>query len=283
VPAPVCAPSRACLAAGREYDLAGVPNNFQNDYPINQTTFFSKLRDAGYWTMTTEKDDLTKASQLGTRNHEGDWRGLYHQQELGFSDGLRSAGKMDVVDTKEPHDLYGHFLKENVVIVNGTKMNAWDTHYTCMKHLDQCNRSGMFPDVYYEDNFVAENALELLRRRDMDRPYFMMINFPGPHPPFLVTSNMTILNSNQTYSKARDNENSTSESCFVNGEPQNNDRCSYAAELLNLDRLFGKILNEVNLSSTVVCYASDHGEMLSDHGDVGKTMPWQGSVSVPRT
>ena len=50
---------------------------------------------------------------------------------------------------------------------------------------------------------------------------------------------------------------------------------------LNLDQLFGKILNQVNEENTIVCYASDHGEMLSDHGDVGKTMPWSGSVSVP--
>lgn len=36
VAAPVCAPSRACLASGREYDEAGVACNFCNDYPINR-------------------------------------------------------------------------------------------------------------------------------------------------------------------------------------------------------------------------------------------------------
>ena len=44
VASPLCAPSRSCLAAGREYDLAGVPSNFDNDYPINQTTFYTLLR-----------------------------------------------------------------------------------------------------------------------------------------------------------------------------------------------------------------------------------------------
>ena len=47
VPAPVCAPSRSCLASGREYDLAGVPTNFHNDYDLNIPTFFSALQDAG--------------------------------------------------------------------------------------------------------------------------------------------------------------------------------------------------------------------------------------------
>ena len=61
VPAPVCAPSRSCLAGGREFDRAGVPSNFLNDYPVEQRTFYSVLRDGGYHTMTTGKDDLTKA------------------------------------------------------------------------------------------------------------------------------------------------------------------------------------------------------------------------------
>ena len=43
VPSPLCAPSRACLASGREYDAAGVPDNFSNDYPINQTTFCERM------------------------------------------------------------------------------------------------------------------------------------------------------------------------------------------------------------------------------------------------
>ena len=64
VASPVCAPSRSCLASGREYDSAGVPSNFQNDYPVEQTTFYKLLRDqGGYWTMTVGKDDLTKSSR----------------------------------------------------------------------------------------------------------------------------------------------------------------------------------------------------------------------------
>jgi arylsulfatase A-like enzyme len=52
-----------------------------------------------------------------------------------------------------------------------------------------------------------------------------------------------------------------------------------------LDRLFGEIVDFVQsigeLNNTHVIISSDHGEMLGDHGDIGKTMPWQGSVSVP--
>lgn len=297
VPSPVCAPSRACLASGRAYDDAGVPSNFANDYPaFAQPTFYAKLRDDfGYWTMTTGKDDLTKASQLGTRNNassSSDWRGLYHQAALGFSDGLRSSGKMDVVDTAKPHELYGHFLStQRVVSSDNSSSSAWDAHVTCMKRPDACDRASMFPDDLYEDNWVTSNALELLRRRPRDgRPFFLQVSFPGPHPPFLVTANMTraVGNGTRFPGATLDDGNGTApeEICTVNGLPQERDRCSYAAELENLDRRFAEILDEVDFfdggsENTLVCVSSDHGEMLGDHGNKGKSMPWQGSASVP--
>ena len=58
-----------------------------------------------------------------------------------------------------------------------------------------------------------------------------------------------------------------------------------AAEIENLDRLFSLVLAQVDAqgdtANTVVCIASDHGEMLGDHGDVDKSKPWEGSAHVP--
>ena len=77
VPSPVCAPSRAALSAGREYDDAGVGFNGDGDFPVRGrdgaaayggrafATYYQTLRAAGYWTMTAGKDDLTKPSILG--------------------------------------------------------------------------------------------------------------------------------------------------------------------------------------------------------------------------
>lgn len=86
VASPLCAPSRACLASGREYDLAGVPSNFANDYPVDQPTFYSRLEAAGYHTMTVGKDDLTKATGVSPN-------GSFHAAALGFTDWDRCAGK----------------------------------------------------------------------------------------------------------------------------------------------------------------------------------------------
>lgn len=44
---------------------------------------------------------------------------------------------------------------------------------------------------------------------------------------------------------------------------------------------FCVLSNHVATSKTIVCIASDHGEMLGDHGDVDKSKPWEGSAHVP--
>ena len=58
-PSPLCAPARACLAAGREYGSCGVADNAV-DYPIDQTTFYTLLRDSGYHVIGCGKFDLAK-------------------------------------------------------------------------------------------------------------------------------------------------------------------------------------------------------------------------------
>lgn len=277
VAAPVCAPSRSCLASGREYDYAGVPCNFCNDYPITQTTFYTVLQQAGYWTMSTGKDDLTKDSQPGND-------GEYHRKELGWSDALRCSGKMDVVSKSTPHEPYGFYLKNNTVKTEDNKtMTGWKSHYDCMKKKTPCD-STSFPDVLYEDNWTTRNALELLSRKPKGQPWFIQINFPGPHPPFLVTAQMHDAMNNRTFPKPVDSK-IKADNCMKTGEPSNGFRCDYASEIENLDEKMKSIVDYVDelgeLDDTIIIFASDHGEMLGDHNDHGKTMPWQGSASVP--
>jgi arylsulfatase len=53
VPSPLCAPSRACLASGREYTRCGVPGN-RFDYPLDQATMYQRLRESGYHVMARQ-------------------------------------------------------------------------------------------------------------------------------------------------------------------------------------------------------------------------------------
>ena len=294
VPSPVCAPSRSCMASLREYDFAGTATNGANDYDVSIPTYFSALQAAGYHTMTTGKDDLTKKTQLGyseghdTRNASA----TYHQRELGFSDAIRFCGKQDVVQMyPAPHEPYGYMLNAtSVALENGTRVNAFAAHHDCIagKRGALCDASS-YPAELYEDDWTAANAAALLARAPADAPWFLWVSFPGPHAPFATTAAMADSVAGRAWPRATDSATNTTCAGAVAGEPGlGNARCNYAAELENLDRLFGVVLDaaarrgaSLDAGNLLVCAFSDHGELLDDHDDEGKSKPWQGAVGVP--
>ena len=277
VPAPLCAPSRACLAGGREYDAAGVPDNFSNDYPVNQTTFMALLARAGYEVMTSGKDDLTKATGPSID-------GSFHAAALGFTAYARCDGKDDATGAT-PHDPYGAYCAARWEIVGGKNETLFDVYnndmHSCAKNGGSsgydCAAASPMPQESYEDNYVANNAVALLKNKSKGTPWFLQVSFPGPHPPFVVTAGMMARTAGLAYPLAVDNKAMTA-------DVQHIVRSDYAAELENLDTMFARVLAAIpadELANTFIIIASDHGEMLGDHDDWGKTMPWQGSVSVP--
>eukprot|EP00658_Telonema_sp_P-2_P026664 TRINITY_DN2078_c0_g1_i2.p1 TRINITY_DN2078_c0_g1~~TRINITY_DN2078_c0_g1_i2.p1 ORF type:complete len:440 (+),score=104.09 TRINITY_DN2078_c0_g1_i2:45-1364(+) len=243
------------------------------------------IRDR-YHTMMTGKDDLTKATQLGFRIGQYLPYGRYKMSELGIDDGIRHSGKSDVIDTfPKPHEAYGYFLNNQTVLTEaGANISAFEAHYACLKNNpSKCDRLS-YPDRLYEDNWVAQNALELLDRKPRDTPWFMHVSFPGPHPAFLVTARMADTVGNRTWPQPVDTKKK--DTCRNKPhEPANGNRCNYGAEIENLDRLFGMVVSKVEslgeLEDTIVCISSDHGEMLGDHGGWAKSKPWEASASVP--
>ena len=299
VPAPVCAPSRGCLASGREFDLAHLPTNFGNgDYPFWQTTFYTQLQAAGYHTMMTGKDDLTKDSQLGSNIGKYLPDGHYGMSEIGITDGIRYSGKADVIDKyPDAHEAYGFYLaNQTVLLENGTSISGWEAHHACFKGDFALCDSSSYPDKLYEDNWTKENAIKLLARKPEGKPWFMHVSFPGPHPVFLTTARMAATVTNRSWPDPVDAvEDGGKATCVTNtgvhaGEPglgQKNDgsRCNYGAEIENLDFLFGEVLAKVEAlgeaDKTLVCVSSDHGDMLGDHDGWAKSKPWEASASVP--
>ena len=108
--------------------------------------------------------------------------GLYHQAALGFSDGLRFSGKWDVVRTApEPHEMYGYFLRNQTVPLGpGQRITGWEAHCACMRDPDggKCTNA-TFPPEIYEDDFTASQALALLRRKPLGKPWFLQVPVPS--------------------------------------------------------------------------------------------------------
>ena len=306
VPSPVCAPSRAALSAGREYDEMRCCA-FNGDGDFNATehaTYYRLLADAGYWTMVAGKDDLTKPSILGHNKRAGAARerdGRYYQAELGFRDGARCGGKGNTLFRyPAPVEPYGHFLARTAVtLANGTAVSAFRAYHACLRagqlraakaararaEAALCTAE-TFPQELYQDTWVARRARALLARRPAARPFFLWVSFPGPHEPFVVTAPMADATASRAWpaAVARPGHRERVAACArAPGAPGvvADQRCNYAASVEHLDALMGDVLGGVDAATTIACATSDHGAMLHDHGKWSKMKPWEPALRVP--
>ena len=268
VASPLCAPSRACLAAGKEYDRCGVSDNGE-DYPVRQTTFYSLLRDSGYRVMACGKIDLHKASPSWGLD------GKHLLPEWGFSDGIDNAGKMDAISSgaDRPRDPYMAFLEREGL----REMHVADFRKRAGRQYALTDPTPL-PDRAYCDNWVAENGLKLLRGSPKNVPWFLMVNFTGPHPPVDITGSMERTCRGRGYPQPN-------ESTEFDRETHTAIRQNYSAMVENIDHWLGAYLEELRRrgehENTLIVYSSDHGEMLGDHNRWGKTLPYHPSVGVP--
>jgi len=252
-PSPVCAPSRACLASGKQYNKCRVQSN-GNTFPVEETTFYQLLRDsAGYHVLGCGKFDLDKPGKNWGIDGKHKRIGLPSLLHVwGFTDGIDNAGKMDGSNAgkKNLPEPYAAYLKS--LKITGKQMT----------------------DEAYTDNWIARNGLELLNAVPVGEPWFLQINFNGPHNPFDPTPAMLKNWSTVRFPSAIDNEKDVNDS-----------RQRYGAEIFNIDRWINVYLEELRkrgeLENTIIIFCSDHGEMLGDHGFNGKGKPYQASVGVP--
>jgi arylsulfatase A-like enzyme len=268
VASPLCAPSRACLASGKEYDRCGVRDNGQ-DYPVQQTTFYSLLREAGYHVAGCGKLDLHKASPTWGLD------GKHLLPEWGFSDGVDNAGKMDAISSgsDRPQDPYMAFLEREGL----RQLHVADFRQRAGRQYAMTGPTPL-PDRAYCDNWIAENGLKLLRNSPRNRPWFLMVNFAGPHPPVDITASMERACRDRAFPQPNQSTEFDSQTHVAI-------RQNYSAMIENIDRWLGAYLEEIHKrgerENTLVVYSSDHGEMLGDHNRWGKTLPYHPSVSVP--
>ena len=264
-PSPLCAPSRACLALGLDYDHCPVKNNW-DDLPLDRTTVYRRLRDAGYHTMGCGKFDLHK--------HTYRW-GLDGKTDLdawGFADGVDNEGKIDAFlsDRKGLRGPYMHYLEQRglreIHIADNDSRDGWSTHPTPL------------PEDAYCDNWIGQTGLDLIAGAPVGKPWFLQVNFTGPHSPWDVTQRM--------WDSVRDRDLPPPVHSTAENDPRANEiRRNYVAMLENLDRWVGLYLDKLaergELDTTLVVFASDHGEMLLDHDLRGKCTWRHASLNVP--
>ena len=301
VDSPVCGPSRACLASGSTYDRCGVTDNSDN-FPTDRLSYYKALRDSGYHVMGCGKLDL----------HKGDYSwgldGKGSMEAWGFSDMIDNGGKgggagayrREPIGPKDPYYAYldslepplGAAWAAEIQRLGEVKWNQIVREKSGAELEDLLQRETWWgetdpvsiPDEAYCDNWIARNGLDLLKRAPEDKPWHLVLNFVGPHPPMDITGSM-----------ARDYRGPDR---VIGGfeQPHNYDgpfppdqhiriRQNYAAMVENIDQCLGVFVDALeargDYENTIFVYSSDHGEMLGDHGLWGKSFPFQGSAGVP--
>lgn len=302
-PSPTCAPSRACLASGKSYHHCGVPSNSVN-YPLDQPTFYGLLRDSGYHVAGVGKFDLHKPEFV--------WglEGTHLLEEWGFSEGVDSEGKIDAIRAVAGAfpfgylDFYQHkkgpvgqFAKKALLdyphkeAVPSAKAagpytaylesrGLLDTHVQDIwfRHPYTGTEPTPLPEDAYGDTWIADQGLAIIEKMEAGRPWFLQVNFAGPHDPLDVTEAM--------HQRWRDVEfDLPIDSSEFDAATHNEIRRNYAAMIENIDTQIGRYLqlleNRGELENTIIVYASDHGEMLGDHNLWMKSVPYQPSIGIP--
>ncbi len=301
VDSPVCGPSRACLASGSVYSRCGVASNRDN-FPADRLSYYKALRNGGYHVMGCGKLDLHK------RDYSWGLDGRGSMEAWGFSDMIDNGGKgggasayrSEPVGPKDPYYAYldsvepplGEAWAEDLRRLGEVKWNQFYWQETGDTRKDLLKRETWWgetepvslPDEAYCDNWIARNGLELLGRAPDDKPWHLVLNFVGPHPPMDITASME--------SRFRGPDR------VIDAFPQPRGydgplppeqhvriRQNYAAMIENIDRWLGVFVDTLkdrgDYDNTVIVYSSDHGEMLGDKGLWGKSFPYQPSAGVP--
>lgn len=280
-PSPLCVPSRISLATARNYGRAPSPDRplrGNGDFlPADIPNIYQGLRAAGYAVGTCGKLDLRKPCRTWGLDGRHYLEGASELEKLGFTHGGDSAGKHDAIQTfhagiPEP---YFDFLARHGLA---------DLHAADFAERPYPNYANVaptsLPEFAYADNFVGARALELLKAMSGKSPWFLQVNFSGPHEPMDITRDM------HRRVEGRDIPIPDVDPS-LDRKTHLQIRRNYAAMIENIDRWIGDFMRVLELANalqdTIIIYSSDHGEMLGEQNEWAKWVPYHPSMAVPLT
>lgn len=277
---PTCVPARASLYTGMSQKRTGrvgykdlVPWNYEH-------TLAGELSKAGYYTQCVGKMHVHPL-----RNNLGFHNVCLHD---GYMHAYRRPDTPAYEDQRVADDYYW-WLKNQL----GAAADPVDTGLDCNGWVA---RPWIYDEKYHPTNWVADECLNFLRRRDRSKPFFLMASFVRPHPPLDPPKYYFDLYNDKELSPplrgdwndearlAREGRGFSSETGPEDPLLVHQMRAGYYAAITHMDHQIGRIISaliEQQLDNTVILFVSDHGEMLGDHLLFKKAKPFQGSAHVP--
>lgn len=148
---------------------------------------------------------------------------------------------------------------------------------------------------------MTDQAITFLKEQSKDKPWFLVLSWNPPHPPFNPPDEDTAPYPLDKI-KFRPNVPSQSEPSGSGAPHQSEEHADtprpvrseagllksaqgYMGGITGVDKEFARVLQALEDSGmaddTIVVYTSDHGEMMGSQGLMGKRVPWEESCRVP--
>ena len=276
---PTCIPARAALYTGLSQtstQRVGYQDGVPWDYPV---TLGSEFTRHGYQTQAIGKLHVyPERSQIGFQNV------ILHDGYLHFA-------------RKKPRDIglvddYILWLREKT---GDPRADYFDNGVNCNS---QVARPWDKAEALHPSTWIVSEAQDFLRRRDTRKPFFLYLGFHRPHPPYdppqwafdqyrdapmpdppvgdWVADVLDPLD---------DSWRADPNVARLSGRALQRARAGYYGHISHIDLLLNRFLETLGeyglRQNTVVCFVSDHGEMLGDHHAFRKSLPYEGSARVP--
>ena len=274
---PSCIPARAALFTGLSqvsHGRVGYKDGIPWNYPVSLAGEFTAH---GYQTQAIGKMHVyPERSQLGFQNV------ILHDGYLDFARG------------------HNHHLAEIDDYVPWlSQRGGAEADYTA--HGVYCNSYIARPwdkdENLHPTNYVTEQAVQFLHRRDPRKPFFLFLSYHRPHPPYdppawaleqYLQADMPPVPVGDWVDLLAPYASPLHHECAVGPIPEallRRARAGYYGHMTHIDYQIDRFLLALKeyqqLDNTYICFVSDHGEMMGDHTMFRKTYPYDGSARVP--
>jgi arylsulfatase A-like enzyme len=268
---PVCIPARRTLMTGVSPRTHG-DRVFKETLPMppNLPTLAQTFRSAGY-----------QAYAVGKLH-------VYPQRNrIGFD---------DVILDEEGRVQYG--VLDDYELFLGDQGYAGRHFEHGMSNNQYTTRPWHLPEATHATTWATQQMARTIKRRDPTRPAFWYISYRHPHPPLVPLQ--TYLDMYQGIELdppyagawAFDPERLpySLQANYLRGSHMTGDqvraaRRAFYALCTQIDHqlrvLIGTLREEALLDETIICFTSDHGDMLGNHGMWAKRLFYEYSANIP--
>lgn len=296
--APLCRPSRASMMTGLHPRRHGVWTNWRSADQFGPS-HVRRLRDSGgYHTALVGKGHLHQGE-----GHLDDYIPI--MRNWGFETLYELLGPGQSFDNRS---CYTDWLVASTPTAEVSKYERLKEYVD--SQCDQNWESPWYTEAPDEDpwllqtedhvdTFTGRVAARFIREYSGSRPFYLQVNFPGPHNPFDATGDFRALHSasdpdlpagilEQVMEPRSYPVDYSIKFQDVTGMTEEQHRLLqwlYLSKVSLVDAAIGEVIAALEerdlLDNTWIVYGSDHGEMLGDHYLIGKIVFMEGATRVP--